>query len=145
MEIKQFDSTHILEHKGDFKNFWKKLNSRRLQQVQDQIDVRNFSGKPASSTISALQNRSELAERWQAARAYNTETSRLNANELKDIAASKGIQKFKIKIESDACPFCVKETRNGNRIFTADQLDKGQFSWPPLHPNCHCELVLHTK
>ena len=145
MELGNLSSDYVLRNKGNFASFWKKLNTRDIQNVRQQIDSQQYRGRTDASIISSLQNRPKLAERYQAVRAYRTESKVLETRDLKAVAADKGIRKFKVIPEQGACELCMKLFEGGRRVFTEKTLNKNGKELVPAHPQCRCTLVLHLQ
>lgn len=128
-----------------FTKFWreeirfeKKLTSRELNAVRADISRLNSQGKLSSQVISYLQRTfPKLSERWQAERAFWTETKRMQTTEVKNDAEELEIDKFRVLPNINACPLCLRLSGNGKKIFSKKNLDKE----PPYHPNCYCVLL----
>jgi hypothetical protein len=133
-------TTYWLIHKNDFREFFKRLNQRDIHNVRQQVDVLQARGKKDSSIINSLQRRPKLKEKWEAERAFRTESKRLESIDAKNEAEDRGMDKFYIVLNKDACPACKKLTRNGKRIFTRKEIGKGDTILIPHHPNCKCTL-----
>jgi hypothetical protein len=138
-------STYQLIHKSDFRKLWadmnKKLNQRDINNVRQQIDTLQTKGKTESAIINNLQKRPKLKDRYEAERAYETEKKRLETLRTKELGEKRGLNKFYIILEPNACSLCKKMTENGRRFFTAKQIGDGNKTVVPFHPNCHCHLI----
>jgi hypothetical protein len=130
-----------LVHKNDFKEFWKRLNNRDIHNVRQQVDVLQEKGKADSTIIRNLQKRPKLKEKWQAKRAFVTESKRLQSIDERKSAIDRGVKKFTIILEPNACEKCKAFARGGKRIFTEKGIGKGNEIVIPHHPNCKCQLV----
>lgn len=123
-----------------FTEFWKKLNSRDISNVRQQVDVLESKGKGEKAIIRNLRKRPGLKEEWQAKRAYETESKRLESMEAKKKADYMGMKKFYVVLNKDACDECRRLTDNGKKVFTNRQIGKGTDLLVPHHPNCRCTL-----
>jgi SPP1 gp7 family putative phage head morphogenesis protein len=125
---------------SEFKEFWKKLSSRDIHNVRQQIDVLEDKGKKDSTIIRNLQKRPKLKEEWQAKRAFETESKRLESIKTKDAADYLGMKSYYVVLDKNACPNCRKLTNNGKKVFTHKQIGDGDKILIPHHPHCRCTL-----
>ena len=134
-------SNYYLVHKNDFKEFWKKLNQRDINNVRQQINILQTKGDKESTIINNLRKRPKLKDRYEAERVLATESKRLETIRTKELGTKRGLNKFYIILEPSACALCKKMTENGRRFFTTKQIGSGNKTLVPFHPNCSCHLV----
>lgn len=141
MDFNITGSTYKLAHKNDFKDFWKKLSNRDINNVRQQIDTLQAKGDKESTIINNLRKRPKLKDKYEAERAFTTESKRLETLRTKELGIERGLNKFYIILEPGACKKCREITKDGRRFFTAKQIGDGNKTLVPIHPGCHCHLV----
>jgi len=134
-----------------FSDYWKaslygieksKLTKGEIVEVREKISQLQSRGLSSSKIISELQKMPKLSERWKAERAYWTESKRDDSELVGDAGEDLGLTEYKVILSPSACPFCVKKTDNGSKIFKQTDIEKGGYGHiPPFHPNCYCITI----
>lgn len=136
--------------KNVFLEFWKqfifekKLTSAQLEQVR--TIIRDLEGQkiPSSKIITTLQEKfPDLAERYQAERAYWTESKKMEVKIIEEGAKELEYKQFKIVPSPGACPLCKHVSGSGDKIFNKSDLKHEGKPIPPIHPNCFCVLLAY--
>jgi hypothetical protein len=132
-----------------FRTFWEtfnktddKLSERQLSSVQDKIEGWDNRHVKFSDKVRGLQRAvPKLREQSKAERVIVTEDKRNESNSVKSDASELGFTSYKIMLSNHACKTCRDFTNNGTKIFKLNELKKGQWDVPPIHPRCECILL----
>ncbi|MHB8483865.1 MAG: hypothetical protein ACYDBV_14225 [Nitrospiria bacterium] len=132
-----------------FKRFWKELNKtgdalsdRQLEEVQDKMWRWDSKHVKYSDQVKRLQRTfPKLREQYRAEQVVRTEGKRLESDDVKNDAVEIGLKSFKIMLSPNACEMCRGFTNEGSKVFKADELKKGEWDVPPIHPQCNCVLI----
>jgi hypothetical protein len=139
-----------------FKDFWKKnpyatprfekaMSQTELERARKIINDMQEEGRPSSMIIKRLGDVfPKLRPEWKAARAYWTETKKIDTKEVKEFAGDLGFKHYKVILSPSACPLCRKKSDNGSKVFDAREVvtaAKSYGKFVPWHPNCYCIAI----